>query len=449
MKRLIVVALLGVMALSLWACGNSKGKQGEETAGPVEEASDPATDNEQDIASESTESAETSESAEEDHGLSEASELDDSLKNAINSFNWKLYDKAGKNNVFYSAYSIESALAMVDLGADGNTKADMEEMLGIEDLQSFSEQYKLFREQTKSESAKLTTANSIWIDKSYSLSDKADEAFIKPADFYYGGELKTVDFKNDSESVKVEIGDWVKENTEGLIPDYDSSVDKETVADILNAVYFYGEWQDKFAAEDTYPEEFNAAAGKKNVDMMHLNDSSFRYLEEKDGITAVALPYSGTDVEMDVLMSSDPDKKLEDVFSSDKAEEILTSLDESEVTSMELAVPKFSMDLRYENLTDALKELGIASAFGAEADFSKIADNLAISDISHRAKVEVDEEGSRAAAVTEVMMKTTAMLNPMDKVSFKVDRPFVFVIRDKASGVILFTGRVNDIVSEQ
>ncbi|MCR4746764.1 MAG: serpin family protein, partial [Lachnospiraceae bacterium] len=400
---------------------------------------------ETEASAESTEASDASEEGGSDSAeLAEAESMDDSLKNAVNGFNWKLYEAAGDENIFYSAYSIESALAMTDLGADGETKAAIESALGIEDLENFEQQYKLYNESEKSETAKLTTANSIWLDKSLALADNAENNFLKPAEFYFGGELKSVDFKNDTEAVKKEITDWVSEKTENLIEGYQSQADSETIADILNAVYFYGEWQNKFSGDNTYKEDFNGSSEKSSVDMMHLDDCSFRYLTDKDGITGLAVPYSNSNFEMDIFMSSDESKNISDVFTGDQADGIFEALDSAEETDVEFSMPKFTMDLKFDGLKEALSDMGMSVAFSDNADFSKIAENLMISDIAHQAKIEVDEEGSRAAAVTEEILKVTSAM-PMEKAKFKVDRPFLFVIRDKETGVIVFTGRVNNL----
>lgn len=452
MKKIIVMGLLGVIALCIWGCSSSKNNsqavgKGEASDSSAEASSEAQSSEavETEASAESTEASDASEEGGRDSAeLAEAESMDDSIKNAVNSFNWKLYKAAGEENIFYSAYSIESALAMTDLGADGETKSAMESVLGIEDLESFEQQYKLFRDKETSETAKLTTANSIWIDKSLTLADNAETDFLKPAEFYFGGELKTVDFKNGIDAVKSEITEWVNEKTENLIEGYESQADSDTVADILNAVYFYGEWQDKFSADNTFKEDFNGSSEKSSVDMMHLDDGYFRYLDDKDGVTGLAVPYSNSNFEMDIFMSSDESSDISKVFTGDNADGIFEALDSAEETEVEFALPKFTMDLKFDGLKKALSDMGMEVAFSENADFSKIAENLMISDIAHQAKIEVDEEGSRAAAVTEEIMKVTSAM-PMEKAEFKVNRPFLFVIRDKESGVIVFTGRVNNL----
>lgn len=427
------VCLSAVMALS--GCGNAEktGAATVETVEPTEE-----------VSTEVPSMAEETEAEEVD--LPKADALDDTLKKSINAFNWKLYENADEeSNLFYSPYSIASAVALADLGAKGTTKTEIESVLGIEDLQNFEEQIKLFAEKKKSGEPKITIANSIWIDKSLELSGDFNDTFELPAKFYFDGELKSVDFKNDTENAQNEINKWVADKTDDLISDYRSSADENTVADIMNAIYFYGEWQSKFSADDTYKEYFNGEKNSEEVDMMHMESAAFEYAES-DGLKAIALPYSDGSIQMDIIMTADESSKLKDVWSAEKADELYKALDEENYqTFSKIALPKFQMDENFDGLKEALMAMGMKSAFGNDADFSGIADSLAISGIKHRAKVEVDEEGSKAAAVTEMMMETTAMLEPEDNKEFIVDRPFIFTIRDKESGVILFTGRINNL----
>ncbi len=446
MKKIIVMCLLGAMSVFIWGCSSQKKEEPSEVFTTETREASEAASTEAAASSEEAGSGEelTTETASTE-ALTETDSLDDTLKNAVNGFNWKLYEEAGDENLFYSAYSIESAIAMADLGASGETKSEIESVLGIDDIGHFSEQYKLFRERENSEKAKLTTANSVWIDNSLKMADNVDEDFNRPAELYFGGELRSVDFRNNADGVKSEISDWVKEKTENLISDYESIASSDTVADILNAVYFYGEWQSKFGADKSYSEEFNGKTGTTNVDMMHNDDGYFRYLADKDGVTAIALPYGEGKVEMDILMSSDTAKDITDVLKADNADGVFDALDSSGEKEVELTLPKFSMDISFDGLDAVLKKLGMKAAFSEGADFSKLAENLYVSGISHRAKIEVDEEGSRAAAVTEMTMETTAFMPEEEKIVFKADRPFVFVIRDKESGVILFTGRVMDL----
>ena len=371
------------------------------------------------------------------------------MKKSVNSFNWDLFEKCDpEENLFYSPYCLVSALALTDLCAAGTTKEEIEKGLYIDDYAGFLGEYKGFNEREQSKTAYLNTANGIFIDSSLKLSTSYEEVFKEPAKECFNGEFRNVDFKNDLDGAKDEISSWVNDATEGMIPDYDPGAKKDTVADILSAVYFYGEWQSKFLADDTFPESFHGTKGDNEVDTMHMSESYFRYVENSNGITAIALPYEGSRYEMDILMQADPeDKDAPAPKDKETVEEVLNALDNAVETEIyTLALPKFKLDLKIDGLKEKLQSMGMKTMFTENADLSGLADNIMISDICHRAVVEVDEEGSRAAAVTEVMASVTSvMVEDKPLIEFIVDKPFIFLTRDWESGVILFTGRINDI----
>ena len=371
------------------------------------------------------------------------------MKNTVNSFNWDLFNYYDREeNLFFSPYCLVSALVLTDLGAAGDTRSEIEKSLYIEDYNGLLGELKGYLEREEKESAYLRTANGLFIDGSLKTSPSYEKAFKETAVNDLHGEFRTVDFRNDTDSVKKEISSWVKDATGGMISDFESGATKDTVADILSAVYFYGEWQTKFQHDNTYTETFKGLKGDSDVEMMHMDRTYFRYTDDTRGIKALALPYEGGEYEMDILMMADPDAKgAPEIPDSETAEEVLSTLDNAGETEIyTLALPKFKLDLELEELKETLKALGMKSMFTEDADFSRLAEDVMISDINHRAAVEVDEEGSRAAAVTEVMATLTSIMEEDEpKTEFIVDRPFVFLIRDRQTGTILFTGRVNGI----
>ena len=436
------------------ASESAEAAEASESAGAEEtpeaaEASESAESAETEEAPEASETAEAeSPSGEEDKGDTGVTGETGSLRKAVNSFNRSLYATFEEDgDAFYSPFSLVSALALTKLSAKGETAEEIGKALSIEDEGEFLEEMKLYNERKQGEKAFLNSANALFIDKSLNLSPGFAEDFKKQAEEYFRGEFKALDFKGDLEGAKKEISAFVKDKTEGMISDYDPVAGNQTVADILNAVYFYGEWQEKFESNDTFKETFHGKGGDRDVEMMHMSGESFRYVSDVKGIKAVALPYAGGDYEMDILLKKDEDKKDCSGLLDGSEEEVLKALDEAPETELRiLIIPKFNMDLKIEELKKKLESLGIKRAFTDEADFSLLAENLKISDISHRAKVEVDEEGSRAAAVTEIMMElTSAAPTDLPEEEFIADRPFIFFIRDRKSGIILFTGRINDL----
>ena len=233
-------------------------------------------------------------------------EISDSFGNGINEFGWMLYDKMqGSDNLFYSPYSIESALMMAASGAAGKTQEQMYSVLGVSDTDSFMNDYNNFRNLKQSEKAELTTANSIWADSSsIGSTGQINADYGSRLKKYMGTEIFPVDFSGNSEEVNKKITDWVNKNTEGLLPDYHSQAGPDTVMDLVNAVYFYGEWQDSFRAEDTYEQIFLGKTSEKEVEMMHKNNADFKYYDDNH-FKGMEMPYADSSIVMDLIISSD------------------------------------------------------------------------------------------------------------------------------------------------
>ena len=403
-----------------------------ETPSDTENASDPAEET-----SSNTESA--SEAAEESP---EEGDMED-VRPAVNEFTKKLFDSySDEGNLFFSPFSIESAVALSGLAAKGETADGINRALSIEDPERFRAGLGKYISREQSESAYFKSANAIYISKSLQLSPDHEKTFVEPAKKYFDGEFKQVDF-TDTEAVKGDIKAWVGDKTDGMIPDYEPGISKDTVADILNAVYFYGEWKKCFLAGDTYNQTFYGADKECQVEMMHMEDEEFRYLPDHNGVKAVALPYRDSGYEMDILMNADSENRdVTGLLKDGSFDDIFTELDKAGETELGmLAIPRFKMDVSLAGLKEKLITMGMDRAFSDGADFSGLAEDIKITDIIHRAVVEVDEEGSRAAAVTEIMMELTAVPVDEPKEEFIADRPFVFFIRDRDSGMVLFAGR--------
>ena len=231
-----------------------------------------------------------------------------------------------------------------------------------------------------------------------------------------------------------------------MIPDYKSISNQMTRADLINAIYFYGEWALPFEAEDTREQSFYGTGGETTVDMMSQGNVFLPYLETDSGLRVLGFPYVRNGFEMDLIIG-EPGEDIAAAVKKENLPELLAALDGQEDTRIEtLQMPKFTMDITYPELAEALKGVGMKRAFSDAADFSNLAKNLMISDVNHRAKLEVDELGSKAAAVTEVVMVEGAMILPEEPApEFIVDRPFFFVIRECDTGMILFAGHVNNL----
>lgn len=385
-----------------------------------------------------------------------ADTLDETLMESVNSFAYHFGQKLGADggNYFFSPYSISSALAVLDNAAGGGTRVQMERMLGITDTEHYNQQMSFYMQLPQKEEACVQSANSIWIDRRCKLSDAAYTDYLPLVEYYYGAEIWEADFAFDPDGTKDAINRWVDEHTGGMIPHFKDEVDSEIVLSIINAVYFYGEWSSPFKAEATYEQTFHGQTEDAEVLMMHQGELFLPYYEQ-GGLRGISLPYGDGSVVMNILLPAEGEAQsaaeLFESLSDAEKNTCLTTLMNSEPGFVEsLALPKFSMECSVPDMPQLLKELGMEDAFVPQmADFSEIMapDTMPfyVSEVSHVAKLEVDELGSRAAAVTDIGIKNMSLMTEENPIIFTADRPFIFFIQDKESGMILFMGEVRDL----
>ncbi len=371
------------------------------------------------------------------------------LAAGVNSFGLNLFAELEKGeNQFFSPYSIATAFSILDIGAGGETKDEIENVFGIENLDSWSFLMHSFMHTRWSEDTKVLTANSIWASPDGVWSENVSDEFFAPAGYYYGCDVFEADFYNDLENVAKQISIWVDENTQGMIPDYKTASQRDTVMSIINAVFFEGKWEYPFKGEDTESLGYfrnEAGEWEKGIPMMKQWEVDLHYFET-DEFQGVELPYKDSTLVMDIVL---PKNNSVGVYHNLSVEEQLSLwdlFDEAALETVEtLEIPAFTMDLSIENLPEILKEMGIESVFDPDADLDKIGPDRYVSDVAHRAKIEVFEEGTRAAAITEIVTLESAVMKPEKKIEFIADSPFVYVIRDRESGIILFMGQVTTL----
>lgn len=371
-----------------------------------------------------------------------AKELDinvDKISNANNkvAFKFLKYElQAHKNtNIVISPISLNTVLAMTQNGAANITKDEMLsalELKGIDDS-TINDNYKNIIAHFNSLLAVNTKmADSIWVQKGLQLKND----FISTGKNNYEAEISNVDFSKSS-TVDV-INKWVSDKTAGKIKKLNNDLDGASMV-LINTVYFKSKWAEPFKEKDTTKEAFNLTDGsKENVDMMK-GTLSVEYLKGKD-YSAVRLPYEDNNFGFYVFLpdkSSSTDKMLQNM-NYDNWNKWLKDFKPAEVN---VKLPKFEMEYEDE-LNKMLQGFGMKAAFD-NADFSKITDkeNLYIDKVKQKCYVDVNEAGTEAAAATEVIMKGVSIKigNPMD---FDVDRPFIYAIADKKTGLIIFMGKV-------
>ena len=373
----------------------------------------------------------------------------DQLKNGINEFSMNMYSALpADKNIFYSPYSIASALSMLDVGADGATKKELENALGITDLDEWNDEMKAYLSKDWSQNTFVNTANSVWMNKDTSWSADIEKDFLTPAKDYYSGEVYEADFNGQPDKVVQNVNNWVSTNTNKMIPEILKEIPGGTVMMLINAVYFEGKWDTPFTEDKTFQSSFYGTDKESVVDMMHLYGEHFTYMDNGE-LKGITLPYDGDTVVMKVFMPTADDGDINELFdklSNEEKQKLIDSLDNANNVEIDtLQLPKFTDEQSIDGLDEILQNMGIRSAYSDSADFSKIADGIAVSSVNHRAKVIVDENGTKAAAETDIMVKETAMMPSEETYNFIVDKPFVYVIEDQSTGMILFMGRVNSL----
>ena len=339
-------------------------------------------------------------------------------------------------NVLLSPLSIATALAMVQGGASGATQTEMARVLGTENLDEKAREADnaaLFSSLQSASDVQLSLANSLWVNRDFPI--KAD--FGKRSETIYGAKVNVLDFSQPN--APQQINDWVKASTRGKI---DKMIDRLSPDDrlvLMNAIYFQGNWLEKFDAKATRTVPFAAPGGQRDVPMMRRSDD-FDYQENAE-MQAVALPYKGGRMALYLLLPRE-NQSLETLLASLNAKSFDALVAKMTKREGRVALPRFKMSDDIA-LNEPLQSLGMKSAFALSADFSRIAPELFISAVRHKAVIEVNETGTEAAAVTSIGMAGSAM--PMDKPEpfvFNANRPFLLALRDNESGALLFLGAV-------
>ena len=348
-----------------------------------------------------------------------------------------------EGNLFFSSFSISSALGMTYAGARNNTKREMKEALhftgGRDGLcRSFGELRERLNTVQKAGDIKLSIANAIWAEKSHTFLP----GFMDLVQKKYKSKISLADFIKNAETERKGINTWVEKQTNDTIKDLipQGVLDALTRMVLVNAIYFKGDWASQFKKSHTREREFTVTAEKKVKAKMMYQRGEFRLAEDAD-TQALEMPYKGDSLSMLVLLPKQKNGigNLEKTLTAEKLSDLVAKLRK---TTVEVTLPKFKVKTGYD-LIPPLKSLGMKDAFADAADFSGMdgTRDLYISAILHKAFVEVDEKGTEAAAATAVVIET---LSERVYPKFNADHPFLFLIRDKATGSILFMGRLVD-----
>lgn len=369
---------------------------------------------------------------------------DSSLQQAKSTdFAFKLFQQVAKDNsknVLVSPFSAYEALSMAANGADGSTKAAMAKALGVtaETFESLNTRnHAVLAELNSNDKVQMEIANAIYADS----NTKFRSSFIDLCTNLYQAEAKTENFA-DPETV-TKINAWCDKKTHGKIKEIISKLTPREKMVILNSVYFKGSWDKPFKAEDTKKQDFTLLSGTtKQVPMMHKSFSP-GYLHGK-GFQAVCIPYAGKRQVMYVFLP-DPGADLAAFQGQLTPENWQQWTAAFSARKVNLAMPKYKVEFS-KQLNDALIALGMGEAFGSGANFSKMFEGQPgfISRVLQKTYMDVNEEGTEAAAVTAVMMASRAMRMEPPPIDFTVDRPFVVALVDQDTSEILFLGSIVD-----
>jgi serpin B len=363
-----------------------------------------------------------------------------------NRFAVDLYRQLSRSegNLFLSPYSIYTALAMTSAGAGGRTSQQMEEKLHFPARQVLPQSMAALIGSMKERRAKmglqLNSANALWAAQGYPLKQE----FLTDAKDHYGADVTNLDFASDPDGSRKTINRWVEKETKdkirNLIPPGTLMPDTRLV--LTNAIYFKGNWEHPFYKSSTREEDFRLSSARKSKTPLMHRIMHCAYTET-DSFQALQLPYSGNELAMVALLPKKDDLAgLEEKVSTELIESTVAKLAARDVI---VTLPRFKTTAEFE-LVPTLKKLGLTLPFGPDADFSGItAEPIRLSNVIHKAFVDLNEEGTEAAAATAIIATPTAAAAPPGPLPvFRADHPFIYMIRDIRSGSILFIGRLAD-----
>lgn len=349
-------------------------------------------------------------------------------------------------NLFFSPYSVSSALAMTYGGARGNTALQMQEAMRFTRGQegthkAFAELGSLLGNIQSKGAVELAVANSIWPQTGYGFLPEYTALLKK----FYGVEITPVDYANAPEPSRKRINKWVEVKTREKIKDLipEGSIDPLTRLVLVNAIYFKGDWEEQFDPDDTVEAPFFVTPEKSIEASLMTRTGDYGYSDMGD-LQILELPYAGRDLSMVVILPG-PGRSISDLEKKITIENFFLwkqSMSEKEV---EVFLPRFRITWGSFSLVEALKSLGMVDAFSdTKADLSGMdgSPDLYITDVLHKAFIDVNEEGTEAAAATAVIVGLKSIPAPPEV--FRADRPFIFIIQENSTGSILFMGRVSD-----
>jgi len=367
---------------------------------------------------------------------------EEKVLHSTNDFAYNLYRKVqtvenSSKNIFISPLGVSLAFSMLNNGAAGETQQQIQKVLGFEDLDA--EAINSFYQKMLAAAIEidpqvtLETANSIWLQNGFPIL----QPFIDINKKYFDAEIKNVDFAS-SGTLKM-INQWASDKTHGKVKDFLSELNPQTVVFLMNALYFWGEWTDKFEEADTRDDTFTNVNGVKSSVAM-MNKTIIANYQEYPEYATAEIPYGNGAFYMTIALPN------QGVSLGRVIEQMQQNGSATTRERVQFKLPKFKTEYKIQ-LADILIEMGMKDPFSrADADFSSMStEPTFISMVQQKTFVDVSEKGTEAAAVTGIGMEMAAGPEPIQPVEFFVDRPFIFTIREVSTGTIYFMGEINQL----
>ena len=364
---------------------------------------------------------------------------------AMNAFTTDIYKHLGRKeaNLILSPFNIGTALSMVLAGARGKTAEEIQSVLRLQYDSSYSVALAgLLSDLAKAGNSggnQLLTANGLWVQTGFPIQPTFESMLAKD----YHAPLTAVDFIVNSERARTQINRRTEEQTQEKIKNLfgPGSLDAQTRLILTSAIYFYGKWQNPFLTSRTQPAPFTSQAGG-TIQADFMNQTAHFGYSEAQSAQILEMRYAGTGMAFDVLLPK-TSAGLPGLEKSLTKENLAGWLGTLTTRNVQVSLPKFRAESEF-SLGKTLSAMGMPSAFTDRADFSGITakGGLEISQVVHKAFVDVSERGTEAAAATGIGMRTMALHAPEEAVVFRADHPFLFVIRDTRSEAVLFIGRL-------
>jgi serine protease inhibitor len=350
----------------------------------------------------------------------------------------EVYNFVDEDNLMISPLSVSYALGMTYNGAAGTTLEAFRYVLHFNDLTNLevNKSYKDLMGQlvTLDDQVEFSIANSIW----YRLGFEVLSEFIATNQEYFDAAVEEIDF-SDPQTLEI-INQWIEDKTNGKIKDMLDFIPGDAVMYLINAIYFNAQWKYEFDKDKTYEDNFMLTDGSSHLTDYMVVNGNFNYTSNED-FSAVELPYGDSAFSMVVMLPSG-EKTVSDLVSNLDTEHWDSWFENSDMTNVQVELPKFKYGFK-SLLNEPLCNLGLEVAFSGAADFSRISPvgGLFISRVIHQTFIDVQEEGTEAAAATIVELRENVAIGG-GPVIFRVDKPFLYLIKENSTGAVIFIGKV-------